>query len=153
MQERMFVGSRQGFGAAAVINRTPRTSTSWGRRFEVLRGLGHILMDPYRQGTLGAASTAFAQPWARRRVGTFAAEFLLPSGALRQDAPSLDSYAEPRRFEDLLEQYGVGAMTAAHHLWNRGFLSSSQVRDDLIDQWSSTRSHLDTVVTNHGTMA
>ena len=136
-QERMFAGSRQDCGAAAVINRTPRTSTERGRRFEAVRGLGHILMDPYRQGTIGAASTAYAQPWARRRAGAFAAEFLLPSEELREDAHSLDSYAETENFEHLLEKYGVGARTAAYHLWNRGFLSSGQVRDDLIDQFSS----------------
>ena len=136
-QERMLAGSRRGCGAAAVINQTPRTSTRWGRRFEAVRALGHLLMDPYRQDTLGAASTAFAQPWARRRAGTFAAEFLLPSEALRGDARSLDSYAVPDRFEDVLERYGIGARTAAYHLWNRGFLSSTQVRDDLIDQFSS----------------
>ena len=96
-------------------------------------------MDPYRQGALGAASTAFTQPWARRRAGAFAAEFLLPSGALREEAHSLDSYAEPGNFEHLLERYGIGARAAAHHLWNRGFLSSSQARDDLIDQFSSTQ--------------
>ena len=132
----MFVGLRQGLGAATVINRTTRTSTSWGKRFEAARGLGHLLMDPYRQGTLGAASTEYAQPWARRRAGAFAAEFLLPSAALREDAHSLDSYAEPTRFEHILEKYGVGAMTAAYHLWNRKFFSSSQIRDDLIDQFS-----------------
>ena len=137
-QVRMLAGSRRGCGAAAVITRTPRTSTPWGRRFEAVRGLGHLLLDPYRQGTLGAASTAFAQPWARRRAGAFAAEFLLPSEALREDAHSLDSYAEPESFERLLETYGIGARAAAYHLWNRGFLSSSQTRDDLIDQFSST---------------
>ena len=136
-RERILAGSRRGYGAAAVINRTPRTSTPWGRRFEAIRALGHLLMDPYRQDALGAATTAFARPWARRRAGTFAAEFLLPSEALREDAHSLDSYAEPERFECVLEKYGVGARTAANHLWNRGFLSSAHVRDDLIDQFSS----------------
>ena len=135
-KERMIAGLRRGLGGAAVINQTPRTSTVWGRRFEAVRGLGHLLMDPYRQDTIGAASTAFAQPWARRRAGAFAAEFLLPSAALREDAHSLDSYAEPKRFEHLLERYGVGASTAARHLWNLGFLSSGQVRHDLIDQFS-----------------
>ncbi len=138
-QERMFAGSRKGCGAAAVINRTPRTSTRWGRRFEAVRALGHLLMDPYRQDTLGAASTAFAQPWARRRAGTFAAEFLLPSEALLEDEHSLDSYADPKRFGLVLEKYGVGATTAAFHLWNRGFLSSTQVREELIQQFSGTR--------------
>ena len=136
-QERMLAGSRRGCGAAAVVNRTPRTSTPWGKRFEAVRALGHLIMDPYRQDTLGAASTAFAQPWARRRAGTFAAEFLLPSEALREDVYTLDSYAEPERFLRVLERYGVGAQAAAYHLWNRGFLSSSQVRDDLIDQFSN----------------
>ena len=44
-QERMLVGSRSGVGAAVVINRTPRTETPWGRRFESVRALGHLLMD------------------------------------------------------------------------------------------------------------
>ena len=135
----MIVGARRGRGAAAIINRTPRTSTAWGRRFEAIRGLGHLLMDPYRLDALGAASTAFAHPWARRRAGAFAAEFLLPSEALREDAHSLDSYAEPESFKHLLDRYGIGARTAAYHLWNCGFLSNRQVRDDLIDQYSSVQ--------------
>lgn len=138
-RERMLAGSRRGRGAAAVINRTPRTSTRWGRRFEAVRALGHLLMDPYREDTLGAASTEFAQPWARRRAGAFAAEFLMPGEALSKDAHALDSYAEPERFRSLLERYGVGARTAAYHLWNRRFLSSTQVRNDLIDQFSNVQ--------------
>ena len=140
-QERMLAGSRRGCGAAAVINRTPRTSTLWGRRFESVRALGHLLMDPYRRDALGAASTAFAQPWTRRRAGAFAAEFLLPSEALREEAHALDSYAQPERFQRVLERYGVGAQTAAYHLWNHGLISSTQVRDDLIDQFSNVERH------------
>ncbi len=138
-QERMLAGSRRGCGAVAIINRTPRTSTPWGKRFEAIRALGHLLMDPYREDTLGVASTAFAQPWARRRAGAFTAEFLLPSETLQEEAHSLDSYAETGRFEFLLDRYGVGARTAAYHLWNHGFLSSARIRDDLIDQFSSGR--------------
>ena len=135
--ERMLAGSRRGIGAAVIINRTPRTVTPWGRRFESVRALGHLLMDPYRRDTLGAASTAFAQPWSRRRAGTFAAEFLLPSEALKIDAQGLDSYAQPDRFERVLKTYGVGAQTAAFHLWNHGLLSSTRVRDELIDRFSN----------------
>ena len=138
-QERMLVGCRRGIGAAAVMNRTPRTATPWGRRFESVRALGHLLMDSYRQDTIGAASTAFAQPWARRRAGAFAAEYLLPCDALRGDAETLDSYAQPQRFERILDTYGVGAQTAAFHLWNHGFLSSTRVRDELIDRFSNVR--------------
>ena len=136
-QERMLAGSRRDVGAAVVINRTPRTATPWGRRFESIRALGHLLMDPYRQGSLGAASTAFAQPSARRRAGTFAAEFLLPSEALKEDGRTLDSYAQPERFERILGTYGVGAHTAAFHFWNHGLLSSTRVRDELIERFSS----------------
>ena len=135
-QERMLAGLRFGAGAAAIINRTPRTTTRWGRRFESIRALGHLLMDTSRQDTLGAASTAFAQPWARRRAGAFAAEFLLPSEALRGDAQALDTYAQPERFERVLDRYGVGAQTAAFHLWNHGLLSSARVRNDLIARFS-----------------
>ena len=137
VQERMLAGARRGCGAVAIINRTPRTSTRWGQRFESVRALGHLLMDPYREDTLGAASTDFAQPWARRRAGTFAAEFLLPSEELRNDAHTLDWYAQPERFETVLGRYGVGAQTAAYHLWICRLLSSAQVRDDLIEQFSN----------------
>lgn len=136
-QERMLAGSRSGVGAAVVINRTPRTETPWGRRFESVRALGHLLMDSYRQGALGAASAPYAQPWTRRRSGAFAAEFLLPSEALHGDARSLDSFALPENFEQVLDRFGVGATTAAYHLWNRRLLSSSDVRDHLIDRFSS----------------
>ena len=136
-QERMLAGSRCGIGAAVVVNRTPRTATTWGRRFESIRALGHLLMDSYRQGALGAASAPYAQPWTRRRSGAFAAEFLLPSEALHGDARSLDSFALPENFEQILDRFGVGATTAAYHLWNRRLLSSSDVRDHLIDRFSS----------------
>lgn len=135
--ERMLVGSRKGVGAAVIINRTPRTETRWGRRFESVRALGHLFTDSYREGALGAASTPFAQPWARRRSGAFAAEFLLPSEALLEDAGSLDSAAQPDRFLRILERYGVGARTAAFQLWNQGLLSSPSVRDELIDSFSN----------------
>ena len=136
-QERMLAGSRCGIGAAVVVNRTPRTATTWGRRFESIRALGHLLMDSYRQGALGAASAPYAQPWTRRRSGAFAAEFLLPSEALHGDTRSLDSFALPENFAQVLDRFGVGATTAAYHLWNRGLLSSSDVRDHLIDRFSS----------------
>ena len=136
LRERMLVGARQGLGAAVVINRTPRTGTPWGRRFESARGLGHLLLDSYREDALGAASSTFAQPWARRRSGAFAAELLLPREALLEDAGDLDSAAQPETFKGILERYGVGARAAAFQLWNHGLLSSSQVRDELIDCFS-----------------
>ena len=136
LQERMLVGSRQGLGAAVVINRTPRTETPWGRRFESARALGHLLMDSYREDALGAASTTFARPWPRRRAGAFAAELLLPREALLEDAGHLDSAAQSGTFEWIMSRYRVGARTTAFQLWNHGLLSSSQIRDELIDCFS-----------------
>ena len=136
VRERMLVGARRGLGAAVVINRTPRTETPWGRRFESARGLGHLLMDSYREDSIGAAASTFAQPWARRRSGAFAAELLLPRVALLEEGAQLDSAAHPKVFERIMARYGVGARTAAFQLWNHGLLSSNQVRDDLIDRFS-----------------
>ena len=136
-QERMLVGSRRGAGAAAVINRTPRTTTPWGERFELARALGHLMMDSYRADAFGAASTTFAQPWARRCFGAFAAEFLLPSEHLFERFEALDSAADRDVFPSLLNDYGVGARTTAFQLWNRELLSSPRVRDELIDDFSN----------------
>ena len=137
-QERMLTGSRRGAGAAVVINRTPRTATPWGGRFELARALGHLLMDSYRADALGAASTTFAQPWARRCSGAFAVEFLLPSEHLFERFGELDSGADRDVFPSLLNDYGIGARTAAFQLWNLGLLSNHQVRDELIDDFSTS---------------
>ena len=136
-QERMLAGSRRGAGAVAVINRTPRTATQWGERFELARALGHLLVDSCRGDALGAASTTFAQAWARRCSGAFAAEFLLPSERLFDRFGALDSAADRDVFPSLLNEYGVGARTAAFQLWNQGLLSDHHVRDDLIDDFSN----------------
>ena len=136
----MLTGSRRGAGAAAIINRTPRTATPWGERFELARALGHLLMDSCRTDALGAASTTFAQPWARRCSGAFAAEFLLPSEHLFERFEELDSGAGRDVFPSLLNDYGIGARTAAFQLWNLGLLSNHRVRDELIDDFSSMES-------------
>ena len=136
-QERMLAGSRHGAGAVAVINRTPRTATQWGERFELARAMGHLLVDSYRGDALGAASTTFTQPWARRCSGAFAAEFLLPSEHLFERFGALDSAADRDVFPSLLNEYGVGARTAAFQLWNQGLLSNHHVRDELIDDFSN----------------
>ena len=136
-QERMLAGSRRGAGAVAVINQTPRTETRWGERFELARALGHLLVDSRRGDALGAASTTFAQPWARRCSGAFAAELLLPSEHLFDRFGTLDSAAGHNVFPSLLNEYGVGARTAAFQLWNQGLLSAPHVRDDLIDEFSN----------------
>ena len=136
-QERMLAGSRQGAGAVAVINQTRRTTTPWGERFELARALGHLLVDSYRADALGAASTPFAQPWARQCSGAFAAELLLPSEHLFERFGVLDSAVGHNVFPSLLNEYGVGARTAAFQLWNQRLLSNHHVRDELIDDFSN----------------
>ena len=134
----MMVGSRRKMGSAVAIFRTPRTKTTWGRRFELARALGHLVMNPWRGGTVGAASADFSRPWSRRCSGAFAAEFLLPSSHLHNRFKELDSAGKHTAFSSLMKEYGVGATTAAYHLWNNGLLSSPDRRDDLIAEYSGT---------------
>jgi hypothetical protein len=132
-QDRMVVAGRISGGATAMLLSNARTSTSWGRRFELARALGHLLLDPPRGGSIGAASGPRALASRRRRAGAFAAEMLLPTSALREASGGvLDGVTEGAHFRELLERFGVGATTAAYHFWNQGFLSTPEVRDDLI---------------------
>ena len=123
--------------ATTILLDTERTRTPWGRRFETARALGHLVTDPLREGALGAASSSFARTLRRRRSGAFAAEFLLPEAALASASGGVvDGCADVETFQGLLERYGVGARTAAQQLWNQGWLSSKEIRDDLIDAFA-----------------
>lgn len=134
----MIVGARGGSAGVVRTFDSVRTRTSWGMRFEVCRALGHMLCDPVRAGYIGAASGPYAPGNRRRRSGAFAAEFLLPDAAIaRRSEGRLDGLADEDGFRTLLEDYGVGARTAAYHLWNGGWLSSVAVRDGLIDEFAT----------------
>jgi hypothetical protein len=136
-RERMVTGARYDGSAAAIIIRTPRTRTHWGHRFEAARALGHLLADPLRHGTVGAGGSWYTTENRRRRSGAFAAELLLPATALEQEtAGGLDVAAEPTVFEGLMRKFGVGARTAAHQLFNNRLLSTSAVRDELIETYA-----------------
>ena len=138
-RDQMMVAVLQDGSPVARTLQTPRTMKRWGQRFEACRALGHILLDPIRSGAIGAASGPFATATRRRRSGAFAAELLLPETAIaRLSDHAVDGAAEPAVFEHLLETYGIGARTAAYQLWNRGWLSSSEVRDELIEEYGAT---------------
>ncbi len=131
---RMLVEAREGGSAALAILKSSRTDTQWGRRFELARGLGHVLLDTATAGALGAASSPHAQALRRRRSGAFAAELLIPEGGLRQATnDELDRASDPKLFRHLLVLYGVGARTLAWQLWNHGLLSTPEIRDELIE--------------------
>lgn len=137
----MVVAVRDGGPPVARTLRTRRTETPWGQRFEACRALGHVLLDPVRAGVIGAASGPFAGATRRRRSGAFAAELLLPESAIaKASASRLDGAAEDDVFLGLLNEYGIGARAAAYQLWNRGWLSSPVVRDELIDRFVSSGS-------------
>ncbi len=136
---RMVTGMRSEGGAGAIILNSTRTSVEWGRRFEMARALGHLLLDQVRSGALGAAASSFTADRRRRRSGAFAAELLLPESALQAASDGkLDGAAEHSRFQPLLERYGVGARTAAYQLWNHRLLSSTDVREELIEAFAAT---------------
>lgn len=134
-QDRMVTAASAHGSPVLVVLKTRRTETPWGMRFEQARGLGHLLLDPLRAGTVGAASGAYAHAHRRRRSGAFAAELLLPTEALAKASDGrLDGTTQGSVFSQLLEQFDVGARTAAYQLWNQGWLSSAEVRDELIDR-------------------
>jgi hypothetical protein len=138
--DRMVVAARVGGSPVVRTLSSLRTSTAWGERFEACRAVGHALLDPLRGEALGAASGPFAGVVRRRRSGAFAAELLLPEAALAEASRDrLDGVVAPGRFEGLLNERGVGARTAANHLFNRGWLSGPDVRDELIDRFAGSR--------------
>jgi len=131
--DRMLVAGTASGRAVAMILANGRTSKPWGRRFELARALGHLLLDQVRGEAIGAASGPQAIASRRRRAGAFAAEVLLPTSALDEASNGvLDGVLEDDRFADLLDRFNVGASTAAFQLWNQHLLSSTEVRDDLI---------------------
>lgn len=137
-RERMLLGAWRGGSASAVINSTPRTRVPWGRRFELARALGQLLLGSFRDDAIGGASSTYSQPWMRRRTGAFAAELLLPTaGVHARGLGNLDSAADPDAFKTLMDEFRVGARTTAYQLWNHGLLSSAEIRDDLIDRFAS----------------
>lgn len=136
--DRMIVTGREGSPGVVRTLQSPRTENSWGQRFEAGRALGHLLLDPIRVGVLGAASGPFTEETRRRRSGAFSAELLLPESALAAASHNeLDGATREERFKELLNVYNIGARTAAHQLWNRGFLSSGDVRDELIERFGA----------------
>ncbi len=135
--ERMLVGAHEGGSPASVTLDSGRTRTHWGRRFETARALGHVLLDPMREGAIGAAGGPYSQATRRRRSGAFAAELLFPTAAMADVSDHrLDGAVDGNRFGPALSSYGIGARAAAHQLWNGGWLSSRVVRDELIDQFA-----------------
>lgn len=134
----MVAGGLSTGASAAVLLPSKRMSAEWARRFEVTRALGHLAMDDARGGAVGCASSSFAKSWRRRRSGAFAAEFLLPRRALAEITGGLlDQAADAAVFREIMKTYGVGAKTTAQHLWNHGLLSSSELRDDLIETYAA----------------
>jgi hypothetical protein len=131
--DRMLVAATAAGPAITMVLANARTEKPWGRRFELARALGHLLLDQVRGDAIGAASGPQALASRRRRAGAFAAELLLPTSALEEASDGvLDGIVEGERFAQLLDHFGVGANTAAYHLWNQRLLSSPEVRDDLI---------------------
>jgi hypothetical protein len=134
----MLAGMKEGAGAATLLLQSERMEKPWARRFEVARALGHVLLDPWRGGAIGASSSPFALASRRRRSGAFAAELLLPYSALvARTGGVLDQACEPAVFRGLMTDFGIGAGATANHLWNHRLLSSTGVRDDLVETYSA----------------
>ncbi len=131
-------GHLDGFGKVLLFS-SPQTRKPWARNMEIFRGVGHLLLDGGPESpAVGAGSSNRAIGPRRRRSGAFAAEMLLPQSAIRERSGGvLDAAAEPSVFEGLMEDYQVGAQTAAWQCWNAGLLSSREVVSDLIGAYGS----------------
>jgi hypothetical protein len=131
-------GGRRAGSLVAILS-APRMRRSWARRMEVLRGLGHLLLDDESpSGIVGAGSSARTAGFRRRRSGAFAAAVALPRAALLERSGGvLDAAATPATFEGLMVDYGVGASTAAWRLYNAGLLSDRRIAEELIEEYGS----------------
>lgn len=134
VNDRMIAGVGNDSSAWIAVLNTPRTRVEHSYRFEITRGLGHLLLDSARCGTIGAASSSYAQEFRRRRSGAFAAELLIPAVVLASE-PSLRSNSGPDLddFRNVLSRFGVGKTTAAYQLWNHNLLPSRDSLDDLLE--------------------
>jgi hypothetical protein len=131
------MGMGSGNNGIIVLLRHARMKYSWAKRMELARALGHLLLDPSTSaGILGAGSSQSAQGPRRRRSGAFAAELLLPKTGIESFLQRRDP-SKGSVFEEIMEKFGVGAQTAAYHLWNQGFLQAVEDRDALIEQFGS----------------
>ena len=132
------LGAMQPGSAVGLLLPVPHMERRWVRRFEVARLIGAALLDSRSGGVLGRASSHWTAAWPRRRSGAFAAQLLLPeSGVAARCGTALDAAARPEAFSTLLSEFGVGASAAAWHLWNRRLLSSPELRDELIAEFSA----------------
>ena len=116
---------------------TQKNQSSWGRRFEQARALGHLLCDPLRHDRIGAGQVT-SRKGCVDGIGPFAAEFLLPTSGVR--ARLRDAQVEDA-FPELLATYGIGARAAAYQMWNHGFIAGEERRDDLIDTYARPETH------------
>lgn len=90
-------------------------------------------------GAVGSGCAKLLRTSQRSGTRAFAAEFLLPEQGMQQlSGGVLDGLPDETDLSLLLEDYGVGARTAAYQLWNRGWLSSSTLRDELIDRFAAS---------------
>ncbi|MEM9558454.1 MAG: hypothetical protein AAGC60_29650 [Acidobacteriota bacterium] len=129
---------RRGRHAKIVLFESPSIRQPWASRMEIARAVGHLLTDGHERQVVGAGSSTRASGPRRRRSGAFAAELLLPEAAIEERTDGiLDRAAEPSVFEHLMSDFGVGARTAAWNCWNAGYLSSTELVDDLVGRYAS----------------
>lgn len=101
-------------GPMVFVNTEARMGrTAWGRRMTLAHELCHLLLDRPPERTLGHVSGAWSIARLERRANAFAAELLLPQGALMAARDRGADYAE------IMDTYGVGVTTATWQARNR----------------------------------
>lgn len=119
---------------AVFINRKSLMGRKkWGRRMALAHELCHLIFDASEGKSLGIASGRWAPVELEQCANAFAAEILLPSSALERDAISL---SEGKNFDKLMNQFKVGATTAANRLRDLGIIDEP-VFNNLISKHST----------------
>lgn len=132
-------GARINAAATVFLLNSQRTELPWVRAMEIVRGMGHLLLDVgVGEGVVGAGSSIRSTGPRRRRSGAFAAEMMLPLAAMMEvSGGKLDAVAKPDVFRNIMEEYTVGARTAAWQFYNAGLLSSREVAEGLIERFGA----------------
>lgn len=118
-------------GPVVAINENAAMGgTPWGRRMALAHEFCHLLFDRDVAGGLGVASGRGAPLLMEKRANAFAAEFLLPRGALEAFRGAVDQKEALRR---LMDRYRVGRTVAGNQLYNHGLITEVE-RDAMLSE-------------------
>ncbi len=104
------------------------SSSRWGRRMTLAHELCHLLHDLSDGKRVGVLSNPWAPYLLERRANAFAAMLLMPAQALAARLPRSSRQWTPQMLEDVMNALGIGRSALTWHLYNLGWIGSSERR-------------------------